>query len=159
MSELADIIGELKEIHNGNAWHGPSLLEALADLSPEQAAARPLAEAHSIWEIVAHITGWENVFRRRLEGQHATEPEAGDFPPSKEVSEEAWSKALAELDSEHERLLQVIAELPDASLDMPVAGRDYSVRFQLRAVVRHHVYHAGQIALLRKAFAQSTAAG
>jgi uncharacterized damage-inducible protein DinB len=152
MSEVAHIANELKEIHDGNAWHGLSLVEALDGITPEQAAATPLPNAHSIWEIVSHITGWENVFRLRLEGTPAIEPEEGDFPAVKQVSHEVWAETLAQLESAHEQLLNVIKGLPDSKLDEMVAGKDYSVRFLLHATVRHHVYHAGQIALLRKAF-------
>lgn len=152
MSEVAYIANELKEIHDGNAWHGPSLVEALAGLTPEQAAATPLPNAHSIWEIVSHITGWENVFRLRLEGIPAIEPEEGDFPAAKQVSQQLWAETLARLESAHERLLKVVKGLSDSNLDEMVVGKDYSVRFLLHAIVRHHVYHAGQIALLRKAF-------
>jgi uncharacterized damage-inducible protein DinB len=153
MSEAAQISGELKDIHSGNAWHGPSLLDVLNGISAEQAAARPLPNAHSIWEIVSHITGWENVFRLRLEGTPAVEPEEGDFPPAGQASEEDWQLALAKLEDTHERLLNVVANLSDSGLDEMVAGRDYSVRFMLHGIVRHHVYHAGQVALLCKAFA------
>ena len=152
MSEAAYIADELKEIHNGNAWHGLSLLDALAGITPEQAAANPLPNTHSIWEIVSHITGWENVFRLRLEGVPAIEPEEGDFPPIKQVSQEVWAETLAQLESTHQRLIKVIEGLSDSKLDEAVAGKDYSIRFLLHAIVRHHVYHAGQIALLRKAF-------
>ena len=89
MSELAAIIEELKSIHAGDAWHGPSLREALSGLTAAQAAAKPLAGAHSIWEIASHIAGWENVFRRRLTGDRtAKEPEAGDFPAIDTPSEQ-----------------------------------------------------------------------
>ena len=155
MSEIADIIEELKNIHDGNAWHGPSLREGLGGLTHEEAAARPLPNAHSIWEIVGHIAGWESVFRRRLEGQQASEPEEGDFPPVEEASENAWARSLGRLDDEHEKLLGVILKLSDQTLETSVAGRDYTVRFLLHAIIRHHVYHAGQVALLRKAFAGS----
>jgi uncharacterized damage-inducible protein DinB len=152
MSELTSILGELKEIHGGNAWHGPSLLESLVGLTARQAAAKPIANAHSIWEIVSHIAGWEDVFRRRLEGEgQATEPEAGDFPSATEASEEAWTEALDYLESGHAKLLKVVSGLSEEALETNVASRDYSVRFLLRGIVRHHVYHAGQIALLRKA--------
>lgn len=153
MSEIADIIEELKNIHDGNAWHGPSLRESLDGLTHEQAVARPLPNAHSIWEIVGHIAGWESVFRRRLEGQQASEPEEGDFPPVGEASENAWAQTLGRLDDEHDKLLGVISKLSDQMLESDVAGRDYTGRFLLHATIRHHVYHAGQIALLRKAFA------
>ena len=152
MSELASIIEELKSIHAGDAWHGPSLREALSGLTAAQAAVKPLAGAHSIWEIVSHIAGWENVFRRRLEGDaQAKEPEAGDFPPVDTPSEQAWRKSLASLEAEHEELLKVVSALLEERLGEKVAHKDYSVRFLLHGIVRHHVYHTGQIALLRKA--------
>ncbi|MDQ3817755.1 MAG: DinB family protein [Acidobacteriota bacterium] len=150
MSEAAYIADELKEIHEGNAWHGPSLREALEGITAEQAAARPLGSAHSIWEIVGHISGWEDVFRQRLEGAQRRAPEE-DFPAAQEASEEAWKQTLAELDGTHARLLSVIASLPDAKLDEMVTGTGYSVRYLLHGIVRHHVYHAGQIVILRKA--------
>jgi len=152
MSELTFILDELKDIHQGNAWHGPSLRESLAGLTAEQAAAKPIANAHCIWEIVSHVAGWENIFRRSLESDEgASEPETGDFPPVKELSEEAWIQTLVYLESEHQKLLKFISSLSDEVLEMNVAQRDYSVRFLLHGIVRHHVYHAGQISLLRKA--------
>jgi uncharacterized damage-inducible protein DinB len=151
MSEAKNIAGELKIIHDGDAWHGPSLLKSLAGLTAEQAAARPLPNAHSIWEIVAHIAAWENVVRLRLEGKPLTEPEEGDFPATVEVSEEAWARTLERLNETHEHLLDAIAKLSDAGLDEQTAGKSYSIRLMLRGVIHHHVYHAGQVALLRKA--------
>ncbi|PYS83670.1 MAG: hypothetical protein DMF67_08355 [Acidobacteria bacterium] len=153
MSEVANVLDELRWIHEGDAWHGAALKESLSGVTAEQAAARPVAGAHSIWELIRHITAWENVFRLRLEGQPATEPEEGDFPPVEDISEEAWAEALRRLDGGHERLLQTVARLEDSVLPEKVPGKDYSTRFLLHGVVRHHVYHAGQIALLKKSFA------
>lgn len=153
MSELTHIIDELQRIHAGDAWHGPALRELLTKLTPQQAAARPLENAHSIWELVRHITGWETVFRRRLAGERITEPAAGDFPPTADVNEPAWAQALAELEASHEKLLGVLAGLSDSMLNDTVVGVSYSVRFLLHGLIRHNVYHAGQIALLGKAFA------
>ena len=152
MSEIADILDELKQIHEGDAWHGPALRELLNGVTADHAAKRPLENTHSIWELVLHIAGWEDVFRRRLEGESATEPEGGDFPAVEQVSQDAWTRALADLESEHERLLKTVSQLHDSTLETSVAGKDYSVRFLLHGIIRHQVYHAGQIALLRKAF-------
>jgi len=150
MSEIEHILDELQRIHEGDAWHGPALSEVLADVSAEQAAAHPFDSAHSIWEIVRHITAWENVVRRRLEGEPINEPEAGDFPSTDDTSEAAWTQALAELNGEHAQLLKTVSGLRDTALQAPVPGRDYTVRFQLASAVRHYVYHTGQIALLKK---------
>jgi uncharacterized damage-inducible protein DinB len=153
MSEMTNILDELRRIHDKDAWHGAALKESLADVTAEQAAARPVKGAHSIWEIVRHITVWENVFRLRLEGHPVAEPEEGDFPPVEDISQEAWAEALRQLNGCHERLLQTVAGLDDSVLPEKVPGKDYSTRFLLDGVVRHHVYHAGQIALLKKSFA------
>jgi uncharacterized damage-inducible protein DinB len=153
MSEIIDFVDELRKIHEADAWHGMALREALADLSPEQAAARPLSDAHSIWEIVNHITGWEDVFRRRLEGESVSEPEAGDFPAPRKIAEDEWIRTIVELDSVHERLLKLVSGFSDSMLESAVANkRSYTVRFLLHSIIRHHVYHTGQVALLRKAF-------
>jgi len=150
MSEIQTLIDELKNIHDGEAWHGPSLKEILSGVSAEQAAAKPLANAHSIWELTLHVAAWEGVMRRRLAGLQINEPEEGDFPAVTDVSEEAWRRTLNRLDEEHRRLIEAVATLTDERLSEIVPGKDYTVEYMLRGLHRHHVYHAGQIALLKK---------
>jgi uncharacterized damage-inducible protein DinB len=152
MSEIQATIDQLKNIHDGDAWHGPSLKEILTGVTAAQAAARPLPDAHSIWELVLHIAAWENVFLNRLAGRPMNEPEEGDFLPVTDSSEAAWQKTLTKLDETHHRLIETIAGLPDERItEATVAGKDYTVANLLRGIVRHHVYHAGQIMLLKKA--------
>jgi uncharacterized damage-inducible protein DinB len=150
MSEIQTIIDELKNIHDGDAWHGPSLKEILSGVSAEQAAAKPLANAHSIWELTLHVAAWEGVFMRRLAGLQMNEPEEGDFPVVTDASEEAWRRTLNRFDEGHRSLIEAIATLTDERLRETVAGKDYTVEYMLRGLTRHHVYHAGQIALLKK---------
>ncbi|MGH9936678.1 MAG: DinB family protein [Blastocatellia bacterium] len=150
MSEIQTIIDELKNIHDGDAWHGPSLKETLSGVTARQAAARPLANAHSIWELTLHIAAWEGVFMRRLAGLTIEEPEEGDFPPVTDTSEEAWRLTLTRFDERHRSLVEAIAGLADERLRETVTGKDYTVGYMLRGLARHHVYHAGQIALLKK---------
>jgi uncharacterized damage-inducible protein DinB len=149
MSEIQATIDQLKNIHDGEAWHGPALKEILAGVTAAQAAARPIPNGHSIWELVSHIAAWENVVIARLAGRPIDIPEEGDFPPVTSADEEAWQKTLAWLDDTHRRLLDAIAGVNDDGAT--VAGKDYTVDFMLRGIVRHHVYHAGQINLLKKA--------
>jgi uncharacterized damage-inducible protein DinB len=151
MSEIQATIDQLKKIHDGDAWHGPSLKEILTGVTAVQAAARPLPNGHSIWELVLHIAAWEKVFLTRLAGRPIDEPEEGDFPPVTDTSEEAWQKTLAWLDETHRRLIDTIVGLTDRqTAEATVAGKDYTVDQLLRGIVRHHVYHAGQIMLLKK---------
>jgi uncharacterized damage-inducible protein DinB len=150
MSEIQTIIDELKNIHDGDAWHGPSLKEILSGVNAGQAAAKPLANAHSIWELILHVAAWEGVFMRRLAGLRMNEPEEGDFPAVTDASEEAWRQTLNRFDEGHRRLIEAVATLTDERLSEIVPGKDYTVEYMLRGLMRHHVYHAGQIALLKK---------
>jgi uncharacterized damage-inducible protein DinB len=151
MSEIVGIIDELKNIHDGDAWHGPSLKENLAGITAAQAATKPIANVHSIWELALHIAAWEEVFLRRLEGQPVVEPEEGDFPPVNESGEVAWQRTLQWLDDVHEKLLARISALTEDRLNEIVVGKEYTIRYLLRGIVRHNVYHSGQIGLLKKA--------
>jgi uncharacterized damage-inducible protein DinB len=150
MPHIQTIIDDLKNIHDGDAWHGPSLKEILSGVSAKQAAAKPLANAHSIWELILHIAGWEGVFMRRLAGAQMNEPEEGDFPIVTDTSEEAWRRTLTKFDETHRSFVEAISTLTDDRLREIVSGKDYTVEYMLRGVLRHYVYHAGQIALLKK---------
>ena len=152
MSESGRIADQLRRSVIGLAWHGPALLELLADVTPEQAAAHPAAGAHSIWEIVAHVTVWTAEVNRRLDGnvlEMERDPES-DWPAIGDVSEEAWRAAVHELKSVERTLWRRVRELPDAQLDSVVPIKDYPVYYMLHGLVQHNLYHAGQIALLRK---------
>ena len=52
--ELTRLEEQLRRVFEGEAWHGPAVLEVLAGVSVEAAAAHPIPGSHSIWEIVLH---------------------------------------------------------------------------------------------------------
>src|SRR5688572_25185058 len=144
MSEVRRIKSQLRRAFEGEAWHGPSLMELLADVTAARAAAKPLAGAHSIWELVLHIAFWEEVSRKRLEGDATSyQAEDGLFSIT-DSSEAAWQEALEKLKSTNEALRQSIAKLDDSQLDTIVAGQEYSIYFMLHGCIQHDLYHAGQ---------------
>jgi len=153
--ESASLAQELGVLARGDAWHGPSLEEMLAEVSPGTAAARPIPRGHTIWELVLHVTGWTDVFRRRLEGTAVEEPEQGDYPPVPEPTADAWEEARRDLFRAHDALVARVERLSPADLDAPVPGRGFPARFLVRGAIRHAVYHSGQIGLLRKLGASS----
>jgi len=150
MNDIDFLADQLRRAQVGEAWHGPSLRETLAGVRAEMAAARPIRGAHTIWELVLHVSAWLRAVGRRLAGESLELAGAEDWPPVEDTSESAWQKALATLDHETSALQEAIARLPEGSLRKGVSGCNYSVRFMLEGVVQHHLYHAGQIALLKK---------
>ena len=151
MNEIANIVDEAKKAYEGNAWHGPALKELLSNVSAAQAAAKPVPAAHSIWEIVLHIAGWQGVASHRLKGEPVTEPLFGDWPAVTDKSPKSWEEALAKLGSAQDELIKEISRLAESALQQTAAGTDYSVYFMLHGVIQHTLYHAGQIALLKRA--------
>lgn len=153
MSEIERILDQMRRAWEGDAWHGPSLREALAGVTAGEAAARPLPGAHSILEIVLHLTAWEGALLRRLQGEPLREPEEGDWPPVGGPDEDAWRELLALLDERHRRLRAMVASLSDRNLDEPPYEGSVPLYQHLHGTIQHTLYHAGQIVLLKKAAA------
>jgi len=153
MSEATRIADQLTRAFAGEAWHGDSLFEILEGVTAKQAAARPIKNAHTIWELVLHIAAWDNAVLRRLGGVAVELSATQNFPPVTDASETAWRKALAEVGRVQEELVKAVSALPRSQLDEMVPGKEgahYTFYYMLHGVAQHELYHAGQIALLKK---------
>lgn len=152
MSEARRIDDQIYRGFEGETWHGPSLMEALDGVDAATAAARPIPNAHSIWELVLHLTVWLDIPKRRIETMKAIEatPEQ-DWPAVGETSEEAWREALARLRQAYQGLRDLMGTLDEDRIGQTSPGRDYPVYVMIHGVPQHLAYHSGQIALLRKA--------
>lgn len=157
MSETERIAEQLERTWDGDAWHGPSLKELTSGLTGRQAAAQHLNEAHSIWEIVLHCRGWMREVARRLGGAAPAEPEGGDWPEVGEPTDARWEAARTELGAAVAELAKKIRAFDEARLSErvgaqrdPALGTGSSYYVTLHGAVQHNLYHAGQIALLKK---------
>jgi uncharacterized damage-inducible protein DinB len=145
------IAEQLRRAFEGDAWHGPAVLELLEDVDAATAAGKPLAETHSIWELVLHIAVWDATACRRLAGETTQPTGVGNFPIVPSPTEAAWRRAVSAAKRTHELLVRTVKALPDARLRERVPGKKYDFYFMLHGVVQHELYHAGQIAILKKA--------
>jgi uncharacterized damage-inducible protein DinB len=150
-SEGARIADQLRRAFDGSAWHGPALLELLSDVDAETAAARPVPQAHSIWDLVLHIAVWDDAGLRRLSGEKWQPTGLANFPQVPKPTEAAWHKAIAATKRTHERLVRTVAALPDSRLAERCPGKRYDFYHLLHGIAQHELYHAGQIAILKKA--------
>jgi len=153
MSESARIADQLRRAFDGDAWHGDSLFEILEGVTAAQAAARPIAHAHSIWELVLHIAAWDGAVLRRLGGAAVELSDAENVPAVTDAGEAAWRKTLAQVRNGHVKLVEAVASLSNSRLADMVPGKEgrhYTFYYMLHGVVQHELYHAGQIALLKK---------
>ena len=152
MTETERLLRQHDLVLHGNAWHGDAIWKILDGISAESAAHRPIADAHSIWEIVMHMTYWEGVGAQRLAGQRAREDEALNFPAMPSVTEDNWRQTLERFRASNEEFSKALWKLDVAHLDELTAAGKRSFYDEAHGVIQHNVYHAGQIALLKKAF-------
>jgi len=154
-TECHRIADQLRRAFQGQAWHGPSLRELLTNVNAEQANARPVKSAHSIWELVLHIDIWAKAALESLAGVplpklYGTEK---DWPPVADSSAGAWQAATDRMFRTATELAQGIDGFADERLTDIVPGRQYDFYYLFHGVVQHSLYHGGQIAIVKKALA------
>ncbi|MCU1270504.1 MAG: DinB family protein [Acidobacteriaceae bacterium] len=151
MSEIEFIADQLKAAFDGEAWHGPALMEILDGVNAATAASHPIPAAHSIWELVLHLATWERVIARRIQGQEFMPSDDENFPQVRQPTDSAWREAVKMLRTTHAELIQLVSAMKEDRLNDRVPGKDYDLRFMLTGAIQHAAYHGGQIALLKKA--------
>jgi uncharacterized damage-inducible protein DinB len=146
----------LSRILDGEPWHADNLTTLLGDVTAAEATARIAPGTHTIMELVLHMTGWAGEVQSRLGGAAAGTPPQGDWPDPGDVTPARWMAAREALYTAHRRLHDAIAKLPDDVLARPVRDERGdgvgATGYQTSHGIQHHsVYHAGQIALIKKA--------
>ena len=152
MNEVKHLAEQHRRALEGGAWHGPALLEVLAGVTAKRALNRPIQNAHTIWEIVLHIEAWDRVVLGRLTGHPIELTDEEDWPEVVDPSPAAWKRSVASMKSVHLKLNREIARLTPARLDSGYGPRKRYKLFRLvHGAVHHELYHAGQIAILKRA--------
>ena len=148
MSSDAIVLAVLEEGYSKKTWHGPNLRQSLKGVTARQAAWRPGADRHNIWELTLHAAYWKYAVRRRLEGgkRGSFILQGSNFfsrPEKGKANEAAWQRDRAILEKEHRAMMETIRKVlrkPGGKKRLPM----------LYGVALHDVYHAGQIRLLRR---------
>lgn len=151
MTHNEAIARRLAEMFDGHAWHGPNVLATLRDLAPAQAAATPVAGAHSIWALALHMDTWQRVVARRLVGDNSEVGDAENFPPVPPPDHAAWGALLARLAESDAAVRAAVLASEPARLDPASDQFDERLHRNVLGAISHLAWHAGQIAILRRA--------
>ena len=89
--------------------------------------------------------------RRRLAGEVVIDlPPELDWPLVADTSEDTWRQAVENIAQSKQQLREAISQRDDQQLSDPVPVKNYSAYVLLHGVIQHNLYHAGQIAVLKK---------
>ena len=151
MRETERISDQAQKMFGGDAWHGPSIMEVLADVNATLAASHPIPGAHSIWELVLHLVATQDVLLRRIRGERAGLKDEEFWPAVPSVSESTWAQTVDNLRQQEDALRQAIAAFPEERLEARLTAEGSSAYNNFHGHIQHNAYHAGQINLLKKA--------
>lgn len=116
------------------------------------AAAHPIEGAHSIWELALHLTGTYGLVLRRLEGDGRRLAPQKDWPEAPAPGAENWNDTIRRLRQLNQDIRRRVSGFPADRLDAPlVAEASYTAYTQFIGITQHDLYHAGQIAVLKRA--------
>jgi uncharacterized damage-inducible protein DinB len=149
------LLASLRRAYDGRSWHGPNLLGAIRGLTPAQAFFRPGRGRHTVYDLVLHAAYWKYVARRRLTGEkRGSFPVKGAnfFPEPRVKADAAVRGARAVLEEAHRALVAAVEALPDEAL--AVRHGKWTAEEIVVGVAAHDLYHAGQIQLVKKSFAE-----
>ena len=150
---MIDYVNELRKAYNGDAWHGNNISALIAMADVDQVFKHPISDAHSISEIVLHLTSWTQEVASRLMGENSREPINGDWPLPKAETYAEWDFIVSDFNLENEKLISLIIGFSKENWLQQVkrdSDGDHNYAELLNGLIQHHAYHAGQIALLLK---------
>jgi hypothetical protein len=151
MNASEHLADQYRRALEGGAWHGPSWREVLEGVGREAALAHPVPSAHSIAEIVLHAAAWHEIVRQRVLGESPQVSEREDWPKAVLADATAWTALQERLFATGETLRETIATFPAERLHERRPGLSDTWYGLIIGELQHMLYHAGQIAILRKA--------
>ena|SRR5258708_231601 len=151
MSERTRILDLLDRAHRADAWHGPSLLETLAGVSAPLASKRAFKSGHTIWELVDHVASWNEIVAERVAGKPPVITPERNFPPTPKPTPANWKATLRRLGRSHVKFRKAVAAFPEAKLGRLRPKVKHTWNVLIHGQIQHGLYHAGQIAMLRRA--------
>ena len=153
MKDVEHILRQYNETMSGEAWYGDHVWKILQGIDARCAAAPVLPQVHTIWQLVMHMAFWEEVAIRRFRGPvPSDEEEAGNFRDTPAPDEDAWQETLQRFRASNDAFRAALSRLDPATLDQNTPARQKSFRWEAVGLIQHHIYHIGQIAILKKAF-------
>lgn len=150
LNEVKFLMDQIRTTFSGDSWHGPSVMKTLEGIDAGQAAARPLGERHTVWELVDHMTYWLEEVLKSLRDRRVPKPDKVVDWPGMGSGEKQWRESVRRLEAAVNTLVDELASWSNRELDKTVAGANYSYRQMLHGAVHHNLYHAGQIAILKR---------
>ena len=150
--QLQKIIDQLKETLDGEPWFGNSVYNLLRDVSEDYASVKPNENSHSLVELIYHMYTWADFTLKRIRKEPIDDMDAFEKLDWREIDPmiHGWEEGLSVFIATNQELITLLETKDDSFLNEKVDYRDYDFQYLLNGLIHHNIYHAGQIAYVKK---------
>ena len=150
--KLTRIIEELKDTLEGEPWFGQSVYALIQGVNPEYSLKKPADNCHSLVELIYHMVTWADFTLKRIQKEPIKDMatfEKTDWRTIDKVNH-SWEEGVSLFIDTNNRLLSALDKLDDKFLSEKVDYREYDFAYLLNGLIQHNIYHAGQVAYVKK---------
>ena len=150
--EVEYIVTTLHSVLQDEPWYGEPVMKILQAVDPSIIYKKPNENSHSLIELLYHMNTWAEFTLKRLVKDEEKDLEAFEKLDWREIdpNEHTWEKGMAQFKVTHDLIIELLESKDDKFLSEKVDGREYNFRFLLHGLIQHDIYHAGQIAYVKK---------
>ncbi len=150
--EIQSIIRNLENTLDGEPWYGRPVCALLREIDSPIAFKKLTPDSHSLIELLYHMLTWAEFTLKRLENDKISDLAAFENLDWREIDPKIhdWDEALGAFIATHQQIIAILQTKDDTFLKEIVDYRQYNFRFLLNGLIQHNIYHAGQVAYLKK---------
>lgn len=129
------------------SWNGPSLLETLRSISPDEAASTDTYEGYSAWSVALHTLYYKYMVAEEIGADIPSyDYERVNFPSiPEERSQQAWDKVSDDLEATHKGLMKAVADASEERLQQTFESWKSPFWECLMWTISHDINHNAQI--------------
>lgn len=153
-----DLVSLLNSAFEGPAWHGPSVHSSVRGVHLEEARWKSSPDRNSIRQLVLHIAYGKYLVLGRLQRgskkQFARRLAKSWWPRVEGYDDSAWESDIELMNASHSRLIAGVEAASESRLNQSRKGSSFTLRDEVSGIALHDAYHAGQIRLSRRLYAE-----
>lgn len=139
-----------EDLYQGDPWIGVNIIPNLNAITASQAAARPLENCNTIWEIVNHMIRWRENVLERLHDKVLITPDNNYIQKVMDTSAENWSATLKALEQSQRDWKSYLENVREDDFEKVYEPNNMNYYKHAHGILQHDAYHLGQIILLVK---------
>ena len=149
-------IGQLSEIQNGRPWMGESFEKKLDSITNEEAFQKPGPAMHSVAEILAHLTAWNDdlILKITYGKGKLLDSDPQNWPDNETLWLSGWDQVREKYTESVRTVISLLSEKEDSFFGEKYSDQDfngeYLYAFAMNGMLQHQVYHLGQLGIIIK---------